>query len=88
MCQQWHPQHSKKAKPKTTFSTVFFCSAEETSPPISMKSKIGVNFMVTVGRSLDTGENALAKLLQASQDMVSLLLVCASAARFSNVQNK
>lgn len=36
-----------------------------------MKSKIGVNFMVTVGRALDTGENALAKLLQASQDMVS-----------------
>jgi hypothetical protein len=35
-----------------------------------MKSKIGVNFMVTVGRALDTGENALAKLLQASQDMV------------------
>ena len=49
-----------------------------------MKSKIGVNFMVTVGRSLDTGENALAKLLQASQDMVSLLLLCASAARNSN----
>jgi hypothetical protein len=37
-----------------------------------MKSKIGVNFMVTVGRALDTGENALAKLLQASQDMVRI----------------
>ena len=35
-----------------------------------MKSKIGVNFMVSVGRS-DTGDNALAKLLQASQEMVS-----------------
>jgi hypothetical protein len=56
---------------KTTFGNIFPCScAEETSPPISMKSKIGVNFMVTVGRALDTGENALAKLLQASQDMV------------------
>jgi hypothetical protein len=39
-----------------------------------MKSKIGVNFMVTVGRALDTGENALAKLLQASQDMVRFFL--------------
>ena len=46
--------------------------AEETSPPISMKSKIGLNFMVSVGRSLESGgENALAKLLQASQDFVS-----------------
>ena len=37
-----------------------------------MKSKIGVNFLVSVGRTPDTGDNALAKLLQASQEMVSL----------------
>ena len=36
-----------------------------------MKSKIGLNFMVSVGRSMENGENALAKLLQASQDFVS-----------------
>jgi len=42
---------------------------EETSPPISMKSKIGVNFMVSVGRNMEQGDNALAKLLQASQEM-------------------
>merc|ERR1712083_487930 len=37
---------------------------DEASPPISMKSKIGVNFLVSVGRNPDTGDNALAKLLQ------------------------
>ena len=47
---------------------------DEASPPISMKSKIGVNFLVSVGRNPDTGDNALAKLLQASQEMVSLLI--------------
>ena len=50
----------------------FLLAADENSPPISMKSKIGVNFMVSVGRSVDCGDNALAKLLQASQEMVSL----------------
>merc|ERR1719244_2540360 len=34
-----------------------------------MKSKIGVNFMVSVGRRMESGDNALAKLLQASQEM-------------------
>merc|ERR1719167_2008136 len=43
--------------------------SDEASPPISMKSKIGVNFLVSVGRAPDTGDNALAKLLQASQEM-------------------
>ena len=41
-----------------------------------MKSKIGVNFLVSVGRTPDTGDNALAKLLQASQEMVSLFIFC------------
>lgn len=50
--------------------------SDEASPPISMKSKIGVNFLVSVGRTPDTGDNALAKLLQASQEMVSPLLCC------------
>ena len=47
--------------------------AEETSPPVSMKSKTtGLNFMVSVGRAIEAGgDNALAKLLQASQDLVS-----------------
>ena len=40
-----------------------------------MKSKIGVNFMVSVGRNGDSGDNALAKLLQASQDLVRLALL-------------
>lgn len=35
-----------------------------------MKSKLGLNFVVSYARQGDT-ENALAKLLQASQDMVS-----------------
>ena len=39
-----------------------------------MKSKIGLNFMVSVGRSLEAaGDNALAKLLQASQEYVRIL---------------
>ena len=50
--------------------------SDEASPPISMKSKIGVNFLVSVGRTPDTGDNALAKLLQASQEMVSLFIFC------------
>merc|ERR1719412_714317 len=39
---------------------------EETSPPVSMKSKTtGLNFMVSVGRAIEAGgDNALAKLLQ------------------------
>ena len=38
-----------------------------------MKSKIGLNFMVSVGRSLEAaGDNALAKLLQASQEYVRI----------------
>ena len=46
--------------------------AEETSPPVSMKSKTtGLNFMVSVGRAIESGDNALAKLLQASQELVS-----------------
>ena len=45
---------------------------EETSPPVSMKSKTtGLNFMVSVGRAIESGDNALAKLLQASQELVS-----------------
>merc|ERR1719273_2813213 len=45
--------------------------SEETSPPVSMKSKTtGLNFMVSVGRAIEAGgDNALAKLLQASQDL-------------------
>ena len=46
--------------------------AEETSPPVSMKSKTGLNFMVSVGRAIEAGgDSALAKLLQASQELVS-----------------
>ena len=30
--------------------------------------------MVSVGRSMESGDNALAKLLQASQEMVSLFI--------------
>ena len=47
---------------------------EETSPPVSMKSKAtGLNFMVSVGRAIEQGDNALAKLLQASQEMVRFM---------------
>ena len=39
---------------------------------MSMKSKTtGLNFMVSVGRAIESGDNALAKLLQASQELVS-----------------
>ena len=32
---------------------------EETSPPVSMKSKAtGLNFMVSVGRAIESGDNA------------------------------
>jgi hypothetical protein len=48
---------------------------DDASPPISMKSKIGVNFLVSVGRSPDNGDNALAKLLQASQEMVRTFFI-------------
>ena len=43
-----------------------------------MKSKTtGLNFMVSVGRAIETGgDNALAKLLQASQELVSVGLLC------------
>merc|ERR1719336_2529467 len=34
-----------------------------------MKSKTGLNFMVSVGRAIESGDNALAKLLQASQEL-------------------
>lgn len=47
-----------------------FFSADETSPTISLKSKLGLNFMVSFTRQGET-ENPLAKLLQASQEMVS-----------------
>ena len=40
------------------------------SPTISLKSKLGVNFMVSFSRANES-DNPLAKLLQASQDMVS-----------------
>ena len=37
-----------------------------------MKSKTGLNFMVSVGRAIEAGgDSALAKLLQASQELVS-----------------
>ena len=49
------------------------------SPTISLKSKLGVNFMVSFSRSNET-ENPLAKLLQASQDMVSGTTTTASGA--------
>merc|ERR1719225_1087703 len=43
----------------------------ETSPTISLKSKLGVNFMVSFGRKgEETNENPLAKLLQATQDVI------------------
>ena len=39
-----------------------------------MKSKAtGLNFMVSVGRAIESGDNALAKLLQASQEMVRFM---------------
>ena len=48
--------------------------SEERSPPVSMKSKAtGLNFMVSVGRAIESGDNALAKLLQASQELVSFM---------------
>ena len=40
-----------------------------------MKSKTGLNFMVSVGRAIEQGDNALAKLLQASQELVSISIV-------------
>ncbi|QQP49882.1 Uncharacterized protein FKW44_010697, partial [Caligus rogercresseyi] len=46
------------------------------SPPLSLKSKMGVNFMVSFGRQeappqeSSNAESALAKLLQASKDIV------------------
>ena len=40
---------------------------DEVSPTISLKSKLGVNFMVSFTRAGET-DNPLAKLLQASQD--------------------
>jgi len=44
----------------------FFSSlAEEISPTISLKSKLGLNFMVSFTRQ--ENENPLAKLLQANQ---------------------
>ena len=49
---------------------------EETSPPVSMKSKTGLNFMVSVGRAIEQGgDNALAKLLQASQELVRTISI-------------
>ena len=42
-------------------------SGDEVSPTISLKSKLGVNFMVSFTRAGET-DNPLAKLLQASQD--------------------
>ena len=48
-----------------------FFLVNETSPTISLKSKLGVNFMVSFGRKgEETSENPLAKLLQATQDVI------------------
>ena len=73
----FHPQgsvmRSTASPPASEAQTL---PSDEASPPISMKSKIGVNFLVSVGRTPDTGDNALAKLLQASQEMVSLFIFC------------
>ena len=50
---------------------MFVIAVNETSPTISLKSKLGVNFMVSFGRKEDeTSENPLAKLLQATQDVI------------------
>ena len=49
----------------------YFFAVNETSPTISLKSKLGVNFMVSFGRKdEETSENPLAKLLQATQDVI------------------
>ena len=41
-----------------------------------MKSKTGLNFMVSVGRAIEQGgDNALAKLLQASQELVRTISI-------------
>jgi hypothetical protein len=50
----------------------YFSSGDETSPTVSLKSKLGVNFLVSCARSQNSeAENALAKLLQASKDMMA-----------------
>ena len=50
---------------------LFLVAVNETSPTISLKSKLGVNFMVSFGRKEEeTSENPLAKLLQATQDVI------------------
>ena len=53
------------------FVTFFFVLlGDEVSPTISLKSKLGVNFMVSFSKTNNEAENPLAKLLQASQEMV------------------
>lgn len=49
----------------------FVLLGDEVSPTISLKSKLGVNFMVSFSKTNNEAENPLAKLLQASQEMVS-----------------
>ena len=49
------------------------------SPTISLKSKLGVNFMVSFSRSNES-DNPLAKLLQASQDIAGGSAAAATAA--------
>ena len=57
-------------KLRLILTITLYSLGDEVSPTISLKSKLGVNFMVSFSRSNET-ENPLAKLLQASQDMVS-----------------
>ena len=67
---EWH--YLNHHNPMAMLSSTPVMIAEETSPPVSMKSKTtGLNFMVSVGRAIESGDNALAKLLQASQELVS-----------------
>ena len=66
------------------FTLLYFLSivADETSPTISLKSKLGVNFMVSFARKGDASENPLAKLLQATQDVIDKESDAAETAEF------
>ena len=67
---EWH--YLNRHNPTAMLTSFNVMLPEETSPPVSMKSKTtGLNFMVSVGRAIESGDNALAKLLQPSQDLVS-----------------
>ena len=57
-----------KLRLRLILTITLYSLGDEVSPTISLKSKLGVNFMVSFSRSNET-ENPLAKLLQASQDM-------------------